>query len=195
MSVAVRHGRLSQTNLVLGQLEPSPALAPPRPGRRKTGDGSLADEVALELRQGREDPEYQLAARCRGVDVGALAGEDTQPTLRSERPRTVVTRCLRSRPSRSSFHMYSVSPSRSALRQVSRPGRSSRLPEASSLYTWSAETPAAASASICRLSVCDPSALEIRAYPSFIVVSHTAVCVTAAKTAKGLPKVVSKSVS
>ena len=79
MSVAVRHGRLSQTNLVFGQLEPSPARAPPRPGGRETGDGALADEGALELRQGREDPEYQLAAGCRGVDVGALSGEDTQP--------------------------------------------------------------------------------------------------------------------
>ena len=79
MSVAVCHGRLSQTNLVLGQLELSAALAPPRPGRREARDGSLADEVALELRQCGENPEDQLAAGCRGVDVGALACENAQP--------------------------------------------------------------------------------------------------------------------
>jgi hypothetical protein len=35
-------------------------------------------------------------------------------------------------------------------------------------------TPAAMSASTCRACVCDPSAFEMRAKPSFMSVSHTA---------------------
>jgi DNA-binding transcriptional LysR family regulator len=42
----------------------------------------------------------------------------------------VLMRWRKSRPSRSSFHTTSVSPGRSAFRQLTKPGRSSRLPDA-----------------------------------------------------------------
>ena len=45
---------------------------------------------------------------------------------RSQRSCTVLTRCLRSRPSRSSFQTTRTSPSRSALRHAASPGLSSR---------------------------------------------------------------------
>lgn len=44
-------------------------------GERRARD---AAQFPLELRQGREDPEDQLAARGCGVDVGALAGQDLE---------------------------------------------------------------------------------------------------------------------
>jgi len=55
---------------------------------------------------------------------------------------------------------------RSALRQVSRPGRSSWVPEAKSSYICSGQMPTASSASRWRSGVCEPSAFETRRLPS-----------------------------
>jgi mercuric reductase len=53
-----------------------------------------------------------------------------RPMPRAVRSCTVLMRWRKSRPSRSSFHTTSVSPGRSAFRQLTKPGRSSRLPDA-----------------------------------------------------------------
>ncbi|AJW93587.1 hypothetical protein BM43_7643 (plasmid) [Burkholderia gladioli] len=53
-----------------------------------------------------------------------------KPMPRPVRSCTVLMRCRRSRPSRSSFHTTSVSPVRNAFRQLVKPGRSSRMPDA-----------------------------------------------------------------
>jgi hypothetical protein len=68
---------------------------------------------------------------------------------------------LRREKSRSSFHTTRVSPGRSAFRQLARPGRSSRLPDAWSSYTCAGSTPAALSASHCKsVAWGEPSALD-----------------------------------
>lgn len=52
-----------------------------------------------------------------------------RPISRRDKSCTVLMRCRRSRPSRSSLHITRVSPGRSAFRQAVRPGRSSCLPQ------------------------------------------------------------------
>ena len=76
--VAVSHGGLGETDLVLGQLEFAPAVATTRPGGGEAGHGALADQISFEFRQGGEDPENQFPAGRRRIDVGALAGENAQ---------------------------------------------------------------------------------------------------------------------
>ena len=84
-----------------------------------------------------------------------------KPTPRSVRSCTVLIRCRRSRPRRSSFQITSVSPCRRACRHAASPGRSSRLPDAASLYKCRWLTPAARRASRWRSRTWDPSALEL----------------------------------
>ena len=66
-----------------------------------------------------------VAMRCRPCPVSTF-----RPTPRAVRSCTVLIKWRKSRPSLSSFQTASVSPSRSALRQATKPGRSSRLPDA-----------------------------------------------------------------
>src|SRR5512135_2267773 len=63
------------------QLPRSAALLPAGPGRVEPGPGPLADEVPLELGQGREDVEDQLPAAGRRVDTLLEASEADLPFL------------------------------------------------------------------------------------------------------------------
>src|SRR5262245_33345119 len=47
--------------------------------RLQARQGAFPDQLPLEFRQGRKNPKDQLAAGRRGVDAGALAGQDLQP--------------------------------------------------------------------------------------------------------------------
>ena|SRR5699024_1884874 len=84
----------------------------------------------------------------------------------------MLTRCRRSRPSRSSFHTTRVSPERRALRHAISCGRSSFLPEALSSYNCASSMPAADNASRWRSVVCEPSAFETRTYATSIYTPH-----------------------
>ena len=55
--IAAFHGGLGETNLGLGEGELPAAPSPPGTGGFEPGNGALADQLALELRQGREDTE------------------------------------------------------------------------------------------------------------------------------------------
>jgi hypothetical protein len=55
--------------LVGGHHRRPPAAAPARPRRRQARPGALVDQVALELRQGREDVEHEPPTGRGGVNV------------------------------------------------------------------------------------------------------------------------------
>jgi hypothetical protein len=60
MGVAVGHGRLSEADLVLGQLERAPAPTTAGPGGGEARQGAFADEITLRLSEGGEYPEDEL---------------------------------------------------------------------------------------------------------------------------------------
>ena len=94
VSVAVSHGRLSEANLVLGQLELSAALAPPRPGRREAATVRSRMRSPSNSANAAKIPKISFSL---DVVVSMLAPwpvRTLNPTPRSERDRTVVTRCL-----------------------------------------------------------------------------------------------------
>ena len=95
------------------------------------GDRALADQVAFELGQGREDVEHQLAARGGGVDRLLEAAE---PDFAVGQAGDGVDQVRRERPSRSSFQTTRVSPGRIG-RGRARGGRSVRAPLAVSVNT------------------------------------------------------------
>ena len=55
-----------------------PPLPSPGAGSLESGEGALADQFALELRQGGEDAEDEAAGRGCRVDLRALARQHTQ---------------------------------------------------------------------------------------------------------------------
>ena len=79
-------------------------------GEPPAGPRPLGDQFALELPQGREDPEYKPSVRRRPVDLRAGARQHLQPptTSRLRKSSTIATRCRKSRPSRSSFQTVRV---------------------------------------------------------------------------------------
>ena len=76
--IAALHGGLGETNLSLGEGELPAAPSPSGTGSLEPGDGALADQFALELRQGSEDAEDEAAGRGCRVDLRTLARQDTQ---------------------------------------------------------------------------------------------------------------------
>ena len=67
------HGGLSETDLRLGEGELAAALSPSGAGGLKPGEGTLADQFALELCQGGEDAEDEAARpawSCRSARPG-----------------------------------------------------------------------------------------------------------------------------
>ena len=111
-------------------LHSSPTLVPGRPG-----GGAFGDQLALELGQGGENPEHQLAGGGGGVDRRPCPVSTPSPMPRSVSSCTMLTRCRRFRPSRSSFHTTTVSPARRAFRQAASCVRSSLTPQAVSSYS------------------------------------------------------------
>jgi hypothetical protein len=77
--VSVFHSGLRQADLRLRQAKGPAALAAAGARRLQARHGAFADQLPLKFRQGRENPEDQLAARRRGVDGGALTRQDFQP--------------------------------------------------------------------------------------------------------------------
>src|SRR5512143_656753 len=75
--VVVQHEGLGL--LLRVQLPRSAALLPAGPGRVEPGPGPLADDVPLELGQGREDVEDQLPAAGRRVDALLEAAKADAP--------------------------------------------------------------------------------------------------------------------
>ena len=73
------HGGLRQADLRLRQAKGPAALAAPGACRLQARHRAFPDQLPLEFRQGRKNPEDQLAADRRGVDAGALARQDFQP--------------------------------------------------------------------------------------------------------------------
>ena len=82
--IAALHGGLGETNLGLGEGKLAATPSPSGTGGLESGDGALADQLALEFRQGSEDAEDEAAGRGRRVDLCALARQHAQanPTLR-----------------------------------------------------------------------------------------------------------------
>ena len=82
--IAALHSGLGKTNLSLGEGKLAAAPSPPGAGGLKPGQCTLADQFALELRQGSEDAEDKAAGRGCRVDLCALARQHAQadPTLR-----------------------------------------------------------------------------------------------------------------
>ena len=74
--VAIRHRRLREAYLGFGQRELPAALAAPGPRGLQSRHRALADKLALELRQRREDAEHQAAARCGRVDLCPLTAPE-----------------------------------------------------------------------------------------------------------------------
>jgi hypothetical protein len=70
---------LRQAQLGCSHLVGSTAAPATRSGGEEPSLGSLDDQLALELGEGREDPEDQLAGSGRRVDGGAVPGEDPEP--------------------------------------------------------------------------------------------------------------------
>ena len=81
--------------------------------------------LALELGEGGKDAESQAAVGGGGVNLRAAPVSTFNPMPRSRSASAVMTKCLRSRPRRSSFQSTSVLPGCNALRQAVRPGRAS----------------------------------------------------------------------
>ena len=69
---------MARRSLAGGHLVGPATLAAARPGRGQAGAGALDDELALELGQGGEDAEHELACSGGCVDRGTLAGQDPQ---------------------------------------------------------------------------------------------------------------------
>ena len=76
--LAALHGSLRQAHLRLRQAKGPAALAAAGACRLQPCHRAFPDQLALEFRQGRKNPEDQLATGRRGVDAGALAGQDFQ---------------------------------------------------------------------------------------------------------------------
>jgi len=74
--IAAFHGRLRQADLRLRQAKGAAALAAPGARRLQARHRAFSDQLSLKFRQGRKNPEDQLAARRRGVDAGALTRQD-----------------------------------------------------------------------------------------------------------------------
>ncbi len=110
LGVPVLHRCLREPNLRLTQIESPSSLAAAGSRRGKPGLGPLTDQLAFELRLGGKDAEHQLSAGCCGIDLGTLPGEHLEADIPTTR----------------------MSPAHNAFRQAVSPGRSSRLPEASS---------------------------------------------------------------
>lgn len=70
------HGRHGQTKLRRAHFVGASPLAAARSGGSQAGKGSFGDEFAFEFGQCGKDPENEFAGCGRGVDGGALAGED-----------------------------------------------------------------------------------------------------------------------
>ena len=75
---AVRHRGLGEPHLGLRQRELPATLASARPRGLEPGQGAFADQLPLELGQGREGAEHETAGGGGGVDLRALAGEHPQ---------------------------------------------------------------------------------------------------------------------
>ena len=101
------------------------AVAAAGPGGGQPGAGAFADQVAVELGQGGEDVEDELAAGGGGIDRFLQAPEADAAVGQAG---DELARCRRERPSRSSFHTTRVSPGRNWSRSCSRTGRSVRAP-------------------------------------------------------------------
>ena len=56
------HSRLRQADLIFGEFEMAPALAPTGSGSDETGHRAFSDEIAFKLGQRREYPEDQFPA-------------------------------------------------------------------------------------------------------------------------------------
>ncbi len=97
------------SELVLGDGRLAPALTSPRRSGCQARTGALLDQVALELAEGAENVEDEPAARRGGVDG---LGQRPEPTPRFASSVTVSIKWGSERPSRSSFHTTSTSPSR-----------------------------------------------------------------------------------
>jgi hypothetical protein len=65
--------------LRLRQAKGPTALAAAGACRLQACHRAFPDQLALAFRQGRKNPEDELAAGRRGVDAGALASQDFQP--------------------------------------------------------------------------------------------------------------------
>ena len=78
LGAGLSHRRLGQTELGRGHLERPPAVAAAGAGGCQAGAGALDDQLALELGQRRKNSKYQAAVRGRGVEAGALAGQDLE---------------------------------------------------------------------------------------------------------------------
>jgi hypothetical protein len=124
------HGCGSEPKLGWGHLVWPAARAASRPRGAQPGDGPLGDELAFEFSQSREDPEDELASRRGGVNCRALSGSDFQADAAGGEVVDGVDEVVQVAPEPVELQTTSVSPSRRALRQAVRPGRSSRRPEA-----------------------------------------------------------------
>ena len=76
--LARRHGAHRHLQHGAVHLARPTALVAPRPRRRQARADPLGDELALELRQRREDSEHQTSVRGGGTDLGARAGEHSK---------------------------------------------------------------------------------------------------------------------
>jgi hypothetical protein len=75
---SLTHGSLCEAQFCRRHLRLATAVATTGTRSGKPRDGSLSNQLALELRECREYAKHQIAGRSRGIDRGALAGEDTQ---------------------------------------------------------------------------------------------------------------------
>ena len=76
--ISALHGGLSEADLGLGEGELAATLPSSGAGSLESGEGALADQFALELRQGGEDAEDEAAGRGCRVDLRALACQHAQ---------------------------------------------------------------------------------------------------------------------
>jgi hypothetical protein len=84
---SLAHGALRETYLCRGHLRLAFAVVSAGSGRSKSGDRALADQLALELGEGGEDAEDELAGRRGGVAVDVAlrdAGGDQRVFLQVE---------------------------------------------------------------------------------------------------------------
>jgi hypothetical protein len=78
LGVTLGHCCLRQAELGRRHRVGTAAVATTGTRRREPRDRSLADQLALELCERGENPEHQPAAGGRGVDIGALPGQDAK---------------------------------------------------------------------------------------------------------------------